>query len=154
MNLMPIKESELQAYVDDALPEGGRSDVELYLSEHPDEAERIGEYRKQKQALRELFAPLLDEPIPESLRRLAVAPQGAAGADATPPAVRPDFLSRWSLERLAAALFIALLGGAGGWLAHDQYQASDAPSRMVSLPRQAAGLRSGRRNGSRCRPRS
>jgi len=138
MNPMPIKESELQAYVDDALPEGGRGEVERYLSEHPGEAERIGEYRKQKQALRELFAPVLDEPIPESLRRLAVAPPSDDDDGEAPPAGRPDFLSRWSLERVAAGLFIALLGGTGGWFAHDQYQASDALARMVSLPRQAA----------------
>ena len=128
-----IKEGDLHAYVDEALPDAQRIAIDDFLTGHPGETEQIRDYRAQKQSLKDLFDPILDEPLPEQLRALALPPQ----------VIRHDVphartLSRWSLERLVAGILIALVGGAAGWLANDQYKPVDKVVRMVPLSRQAA----------------
>ncbi len=133
MNRRPISEDTLHAYVDAALPEVDRTEAEAYIAAHPEAAERVRAYQVQKQALSVLFNPVLDEPLPENLRVLASAPpQAEAGRSARPS------LSRWSLERVAAGVVIALVSGAAGWLGHGQYQPAESVARMTLLPRQAA----------------
>ena len=56
-----INESELHAYVDRVLLETERQEVDNYLSEHRDEAERIRDYQAQNLALKARFTPVLDE---------------------------------------------------------------------------------------------
>jgi len=135
MNPLPITEADLQAYVDAALPEARRGEVDDYLAAQPDEAGRVRAYLAQKQALRTLFNPVLDEPLPESLRALA-APQPAAAVELPH---RP-WLPRWSLQRVAAGFVIALASGLAGWMVHDRYPAAESLARTspLSLPRQAA----------------
>jgi len=128
-----ISEAELHAYVDAVLPEERRSAIEQHLAAQPEDAERVRAYLAQKQGLRDLFNPVLDEPLPERLRTLAVAPPAFAG-----PRARPAQLVRWSLQRIAAGILVAVLGGIAGWLAHGQYQSSESQTRMALLPRQAA----------------
>ncbi|MDP3540751.1 MAG: anti-sigma factor [Azonexus sp.] len=132
MSTLPITEADLQAYVDALLPESRRAEIEDYLAAHPEEAERLQAYSDQKAALRDLFKPVLDEPLPEALRELAEIPVAAVD-----PQKRP-FLPRWSLQRIAASFAIALLGGAAGWLGHGQYQSSERMAQVVPLSRQAA----------------
>lgn len=95
-----IAESDLQAYADERLPAERRSEVEAWLASHPDDAERVADYRRLHHELRAAFHPVLDEPVPEHLARLGRS--------------RPP---RW--RRLAAvAGWLALgavLGGAAGW---------------------------------------
>ena len=124
MNKLTISEDELQAYVDDALPAARRGDIDDYLARHPAEGERLRAYQAQKQALRAWFRPVLDEALPETLRALA-----------SPPPVR---LARWSLQRLAAGVLVALFSGVAGWLAHGQYAGAPSLARLSPLPRQAA----------------
>ena len=124
----PVTEAELHAYLDGLLPQQRRAEVEAYLAARPAEAGRIEAYRRQNEALRGLFDPVLDEPVPE--RMLA------------PPRARA-----WGL-RIAAGLAIALAGGIAGWQLHGQAGADllvqDAartalPGREPDgLPRQAA----------------
>ncbi|GAO37064.1 membrane protein [Sulfuricella sp. T08] len=133
MSKPPITEADLQAYVDAALPEARYGEVEDYLAAHPEEAERVHAYQAQKQALRALFNPILDEPLPENLRALA-SPPPIAGVDRPP---RP-FLARWSLERIAAGVVIAVFSSVAGWMAHGQYQPAESMARAPLLPRQAA----------------
>ena len=64
MSESTFTEAELHAYVDGRLPEGRQADVEAYLAAHPDEAARLATYRKQAEQLREVFAPVLSEPVP------------------------------------------------------------------------------------------
>lgn len=130
MSPLPVTEADLQAYVDALLPESRRAEIEDYLAAHPEEAERLQAYRDQKAALRDLFRPVLDEPLPEALRELAAAP--------VMPLARSGSLSRWSLQRIAASFALALLGGAAGWLGHGQYQATERLAQVVPLSRQAA----------------
>ena len=132
MSKLPITEADLQAYVDAALPEARYGEVEEYLAVHPEESERVRAYQTQKQALKALFKPVLDEPLPERLRALASPPLVAVD-----PQKRP-FLAPWSLQRIAAGLLVALVSGVAGWLGHAQYQAADRQVQLVPLPRQAA----------------
>lgn len=133
MSKLPISEADLQAYVDNALTEARCAEVEEYLAAHPEEAERVRAYQAQKQALKSLFKPVLDEPLPERLQALA-SPPAPVAVDAQ----KRPFLVRWSLERIAAGLLVALVGGVAGWLGHAQYQAADRQVQLVPLPRQAA----------------
>lgn len=135
MSKLLITEAELQAWVDDALPEARRGEVEDYLAAEPEAAERVRAYLAQKQALRAMFNPILDEPLPENLSALASPPPAAAVERPRRP-----FLARWSLQRIAAGVVIALVSGATGWIAHDRYPAAESLARSspLSLPRQAA----------------
>ncbi|MDO8786766.1 MAG: anti-sigma factor [Sulfuritalea sp.] len=133
MNPLPITEADLQAYVDAALPDARRSEVEDYLAAQPDEAGRVRAYMNQMQTIRSAFNPILDEPLPANLSALASAPPTAA-VDGR----RRPFLARWSLQRIAAGLLIALVSGFAGWLAHDRYPPAESLARMAPLPRRAA----------------
>lgn len=130
MSQLPISEADLHAYVDSVLPAARRSDVEDYLARHPEDGERLRAYQAQKQALKVLFQPIFDEPLPQNLRALAWPP-------ARDTVGRP-FMALSSLLRIAAGLLIALLGGVGGWLAHDQFEAAPRLARLSPLARQAA----------------
>ena len=68
---LPITEADLQAYVDGRLAEGRRSELETWLASRPDEAERVAQLRSQRDALHELYDPVLDEPVPERLTQFA-----------------------------------------------------------------------------------
>lgn len=131
MNRISMTEDDLQAWVDGALPEMRAGEVEEYLAAYPAEAERLHAYRAQKQALKALFQPVLDEPLPERLQALATQPV------AVDLQKRP-FLERWSLQRIAAGLLVAMVSGAAGWLGHAQYQAAERQAQVMPLPRQAA----------------
>jgi anti-sigma factor RsiW len=127
-----MTEDDLQAWVDGALPAGRRSELDEYLAAYPEEAGRVRAYQAQKQALKALFEPVLDEPLPLRLQALAKPPV------AVDPQKR-SILARWSLQRIAAGLLIALVSGAAGWLGHAQYQAADSrQAQLMPLPRQAA----------------
>ena len=72
---LPITEADLQAYVDGRLAQARCAEVETWLKTRPDEAERIAQLRDQRDALRTFYDPVLDEPVPERLTRLA--PRGS-----------------------------------------------------------------------------
>ncbi|MCU0971005.1 MAG: anti-sigma factor [Gammaproteobacteria bacterium] len=98
MSRLPVTENELHAFVDGALPEGRRAEVEAYLATHPDEAARLEAYHRQSEALHLQYDAVLDEPVPERLR-LAARPR------------------RRPLLRAAAAAAWLAVGAAAGWLA-------------------------------------
>ena len=93
----PVSEAELQAYVDRQLTPERQREIEAYLSRRPEEALRVDAYLAHKRELRALFAPVLDEPVPQRLKR--------AATPRTP----------WYLQRLAAGIAIAVVSGAAGW---------------------------------------
>lgn len=133
MNKLPITEADLHAYADGLLPASRRDEVDAYLLAHPDEAARVQAYRDQNQALHALLDPVAEEPIPERLLQ--------ASFPARPEPAR----SRWSLQRIAAGVAIAVVSGAAGWNLHAQWQPEDrmarapaASAQLASLPRQAA----------------
>lgn len=64
-----VTEQELQAYVDGRLDAARRAEVEAYLAEHADDAERVASYQRQNETLHALFDPALEEPLPGHLRK-------------------------------------------------------------------------------------
>lgn len=115
-----LNESELHAYADGQLDERRRAEAEAWLAAHPADAERMEAYRRQNEALRALFDPVLDEPIPQRLRRRERQP--------------------WRMMpvlRHAAVLAWIAVGGTLGWFLHGAQEARPGASSMA-LVRQAA----------------
>jgi len=109
-----MTEAELQAYVDGALPESSRPEMEAWLVSQPEDAARLRAYTEQDTMLRALYDPIVDEPVPATL--LAVRPR------------------RWRNVAAAAAIFV--LGIGLGWLVRGML----TPPQMipVSLAQEAA----------------
>lgn len=124
MSALPVTESDLHAYVDGLLPESRRAEIAAYLAARPEEAERLGSYRAQNAALRALYNPVLDEPVPARLSAVMKT-------------------SSWHLQRFAAALAIAMVSGASGWYLHganDPGAASMSAALNVGASQQVASL--------------
>lgn len=128
MNPTPsITEAELQAHVDGQLSPERQQAVELHLSQHPEEAQRLDSYRAQKRALRALFDPVLDEAMPTRLWQAA----------------RPR--TPWYLQRLAAGVAIAVVSAGSAWMARGVVDgeavrlASVRPAAVVAASNAAAG---------------
>jgi anti-sigma factor RsiW len=132
MSSIPISNADLHAYVDGELSDSRRAEITSWLEEHPEEAARVEAYRTQKQGLRRLFDPVLDEPLPDALRELAHPP-------VTPEVpLHRRFPASWSLQRIAASLALAFVSGVGGWMAHDHFSPPATVAHAMPLPRQAA----------------
>ena len=122
MSLPPIIESDLHAYADGRLDATRRAEVEAYLALNPEAAERAAEYARQNAALRELYATVLAEPVPQRM----------VGAATRLNRVRTMALAAsW----VAIGAFIGLLaGGIAGWTLHPdalQQAALDPETEMV-----------------------
>ncbi len=98
----PVTEAELHAYADGVLDRARRREVAAYLAAHPEEAARVEAYRGQNAALRALFDPVLDEPVPAALE---------------PPAKSSGLVRGW-LAAVAAAVVLFVVGGVSGWFLH------------------------------------
>ncbi len=121
--IIPVTEFELHAYVDGQLPVERQREVEAYLVDRPEEAQRVEAYRAQKRALRALFTPVLDEQVPPRLVQAAMPP--------------PHGSPRWARQRLVAGLAIALVSGAAGWGLHGAMSAAgngDAFHLALTMP--------------------
>jgi len=96
-----LNESDLQAYTDGQLDPRRLADVEAWLADHQDDAERVASYRQQNAALHALFDPVLNEPIPQRL-------------------ARPE-RRKWRMAlqlRYAAVAAWLVIGGTLGWFLH------------------------------------
>lgn len=97
---LPITEADLQAYADGRLAAGRRAEIDDWLAARPEEAERLAAYRRISEALRSLYDPVLEEPVPERLETVSRRRRASRG--------------RYGLA--AAGLLAGLLvGGVGGW---------------------------------------
>ena len=63
----PITETDLHAYVDGELSPARRAEVEAHLRTDPEAARAVEEYRLINNGLRQLYDPVLEEPIPTQL---------------------------------------------------------------------------------------
>jgi anti-sigma factor RsiW len=115
---IPVTEDELHAYVDNELPAERRSDVEAWLSAHPDDAARVQSWRTMAEALHARYDRVLDEAVPKRLEieRLVRQPR------------------HWFYGAAAAALVAFVAGGGVGWIAHG---AAAAPSVFQTLTLEA-----------------
>jgi len=106
----PVDEHDLQAYADGKLPEDRHAAVAAWLAAHPDDAERIDNYRQLAEELRSTYQGVLDEPVPERLRR----------------ALHPARARRFALVAMWVA-FGAALGGIAGWQLHAGWRPAPGP---------------------------
>ncbi len=112
---MKLSENELHAYLDDQLDAEGRRAVEAHLAQSPEDAARVTAYRELNAALHTAFDPVLDEPVPDRLRRI-------------------DTTRR--VGRFAVAAGWLAVGAIVGWFANAAL--TDLPRPFTSFPRQAA----------------
>ena len=114
-------DEQIQDYLDGRLNERDRAAVAGYLLAHPRVAAEVEAIRRQSEALRALGQEILDEPVPEPLRRILrehpASSRGGREPEAPrvkgrPSGRRPSFLEA------AAAVLVFSAGGALGWLAH------------------------------------
>jgi anti-sigma factor RsiW len=110
-----ITEAELHAFVDGQLTPERHREIEAALAQRPEEALRVQAYRDQKRALRALFDPVLDEPLPQRVL----------------DAARPR--TPWYAQRWVAGVAIALVSGAAGWGLHGVAQRA-SPSTTLATP--------------------
>src|SRR3984893_934099 len=111
---IPVTEDELHAYVDNELPPERSTDVEAWLSAHPDDAARVQSWRAMADALHARYDSVADEAVPKRLeieRLVRQARQPGYGA-------------------IAATLVAFIAGGGVGWLAHG---AAASPSTFQTL---------------------
>jgi anti-sigma factor RsiW len=106
MSRLTITGSDLHAYADRQLPPSRIAEIDEALARDPALAASLAEIERQNALLREGFAPLLDEPVPQ---RLVDAARAAPRSRAAWQRFMPVFA--------AAATLVIGLGG--GWYARD-----------------------------------
>jgi anti-sigma factor RsiW len=109
MNKPVVTQVDLHAWVDDQLPAQSRADVDAWLDEHPQDAARLDQYRRQNTALQDQYDAVLDEPVPDSMRAL-VSKQTSQ-----------PLAQRLPMLRYAAVLAALAVGGVSGWFTHQWY---------------------------------
>jgi anti-sigma factor RsiW len=101
-----IGEDDLHAYVDNQLAPERRAAVAHYLSENPDDAERVAGYIEMRDTLRAALAEQATLPMPARLNPHLIAYRRR---------------TRQTIWRAAAAVVLAFgLGGGGGWVLHER----------------------------------
>jgi len=110
-------DDDLHRLVDGELEPSRRAEVETYIGQHPQAAERVRALHELNAGLRALSDPELSEPVPAQFL--------------TRPAARD---TRWRWVGMAAGLFA--IGVVTGWLVHGVI--STPVQQALSLPRQAA----------------
>lgn len=98
-----LNEADLQAYTDGRLDSRRLDYVKAWLTDHPDDAERLASYRQQNAALHALFDPVLNEAMPRRLAR---------------PERRHWSMTMTPLLRYATVAAWLVIGGTLGWFLH------------------------------------
>jgi anti-sigma factor RsiW len=142
-----IDDKLLSAWLDGELDGTDQRDqhqaVEAWLREHPEDAARVRLWAADAEALRMRLAPLLDEPVPETLsalvtRRSFAASRAALAASAAALLLAGGVLGGglvWQLQQRQAVL--AAAGGLTGWV----QRAAFAHSVYVPEPRHAVEVK-------------
>jgi len=113
-----VLHDRINALVDGRLPPARAAELEAQLGEDAAARETLRAWKAQREALRSLHRPLLDEAIPDTL--LAAARRGQAGKQ------QIDQWRRWG--GMAAAVMLAF---GVGWLSHGQL-GSSAPQQLAA----------------------
>lgn len=101
----PIVEEDLHAFVDGALDDDRRREVQDHLDRNPDAAATVAALASQRQLLRSGLAHIADEPLPERLRIATLVANRR----------RP---SPWGWQTAAAVVLALGAGAFGGWQMH------------------------------------
>lgn len=119
----PISEDDLHAFVDGALSDGRRAEVEAYLEANPEVAERYARFGAQRDALRTALGPIAAEPVPLKLNlgHLAASRRQA---------------SRTGWRAAAAACLLLIAGGGSGWMLRGM--GMDRPAGINALAHEAS----------------
>ncbi len=104
-------EAELNAYLDGELGPEATAAVERHLALEGEDARRIADYRAIGEALHALYDPVLAEPVPVRLSQATERQRSATLA--------------WTM-RIAAAILVLFVGGAGGWMLSRAVSANEA----------------------------
>lgn len=118
-----ISDQTLSAWLDGELDAAASAEVQAWLARDPEGAQRVRQWAADRDALREHFAPVLQEPVPARLRATVWQHVG---------------WPRWAQAAMAAGLLVAgaLAGGGGVW----QWQQKQMAQLQVRL---AAGTAQG-----------
>lgn len=138
---MKVSDEMLMAYVDGELDAEGVAVVERAMREEPDVAAAVARARSLRERMRQAYAPVLSEPVPERLLA-AVGGVNAAGGKGTVVPLRAAAAARAQHQRwrwpewtaLAASLALGVL--VAPWLRPDGPQ---APLRMSDRGLVASG---------------
>lgn len=115
-----ITEAMLLGYVDGQLTEAERAAVDSYLASHSDKAAEIANWQRQNEALRALFGPVADEPVPARLDPRLLAGRRRGSGLALP----------WP-RLAAAAVLVLVLGSAAGWYGRGLVFPEETPSAVL-----------------------
>lgn len=107
----PPSDDDLHAYLDGQLDEAGVAAVEAAIAQDTVVAEKISEFRAQRVAIKQLYDPVLDEPVPDHLRN--VVRDARRGA------------RHQTMMRIAASVVFLAVGAAGGWFANAYFASQD-----------------------------
>lgn len=119
-----LMHDRINALVDGQLSAIQQRETEILLADDPAASETRGAWQTQREALRALHRPLLDEPIPDAL--LAAARRGQAGHR------QINQWTRWGGMAAAVALAFGV-----GWLSHGQL-GGGASQQIAAGPARAA----------------
>lgn len=140
-------DTRLSAWIDAELDAAGMAQVEAWLRDHPEDAAQVRAWTADRDALRVLVDPVLDEPLPPALQhtllsggRDADAGTGAAaqqGAAAQPGAKAGPGTGVWRAPWRRAAMVAALLltgGAVGGVVGMSLGRGNASSLAALSLP--------------------
>ena len=121
--MSPFTDEQLMAYADGELPAAERGAVEAELARDPALAAQVDGYRAGRRLLKQRFAAVAGEPVPQRLLDLLQAPPTPADDKVVPLRPRTPVLAAaprrarpvWPMA-LAASLLLALGLAGGGWL--------------------------------------
>lgn len=113
---------ELHALADGRLSAQRAAEVQEWLASHPGEAARVHAWKAQREALHAAFDPILEEPMPDRLRRAAL----------------PLPWHKTMLPKIAASVAWLAVGLTVGFFARGSFQLTGTPDVSASLPYQAA----------------
>ncbi len=116
-------DDRLSAWLDGELDTDGRADIDAWLRDHPEDAAQARLWAADRDALRARFDPVLDEPIPATLRQTVLQAGRAGGGHGAP----------WRRVAVAAGLLVA--GGLVGAVVGAQFAVHEThPLAALQLP--------------------
>lgn len=107
----PLSDDDLHAYLDGQLDELGVAAVEAAIAQDAAIAEKIAAFRAQRAAIKQIYDPVLTEPVPDHLRKVVRDAQRGA--------------RRQTMMRIAASVVLLVVGAAGGWFTHAYFASQD-----------------------------